>query len=62
MGVGEERNLIWYWVRERPEALRTSKKNGNRQPWEIGGWGDPSECTRDLGGKGTSGIKGTDLR
>jgi hypothetical protein len=33
----------------------------NRQPQEIG-WGDPPECSRDLGGKRLSGIKGRDLR
>ena len=22
------------------EAMRPSRKNGNRQPWEVGGWGD----------------------
>jgi hypothetical protein len=21
------------------ESLRASRKNGNRQPWEVGGWG-----------------------
>ena len=24
---------------ERTETLRASRKNGNRQPWEVGGWG-----------------------
>jgi hypothetical protein len=28
--------------------LRTTKNNINRKPQEIGGWGDPPECTRDL--------------
>jgi hypothetical protein len=28
-----------------------SRKNGNRQPGEIGSWGNPPEFTRDLGGK-----------
>jgi hypothetical protein len=38
-GVGRgEGNLIWYWVREK-NALRASRKNGNRQPQEMGGWG-----------------------
>jgi hypothetical protein len=26
-----------------------SRKNGNRQLWEVGGWEDPLEYTRDLG-------------
>ena len=47
---------------KRTEALRASRKNGNMQPQEIGGWENPPECTRDLGGKRLSGIKGTDLR
>ena len=46
----------------RTEALRASRKNGNRQPPEIGGWQDPLEYTRDLGGERLSGLKGRDLR
>jgi hypothetical protein len=38
-----EGNLIWYWVRERTEAHRACRKNGNRKPQEIGGWGPPSQ-------------------
>jgi hypothetical protein len=48
--LGEEENLIWYWVRGKTEALKASRKNGNRQPQKIGGWGDLPECTRDLEG------------
>jgi hypothetical protein len=44
------------------EALRASKKIGNTQPREMGGWGDPPECTRDLGGERLSGLKGRDLK
>ena len=29
--------------------MRASRKNGNRQPHEVRGWGDLPECTRDLG-------------
>ena len=43
------------------EVLRKSKKNGNRQLFEVGG-----EKTlgyiRDLGGERLSGLKGRDLR
>jgi hypothetical protein len=28
---GGEGNMIWYWVREKIEALRASRKNGNRK-------------------------------
>jgi hypothetical protein len=35
---GEEGNLIWYWVRQKTEALRTIRKNGNRQPRVIRDW------------------------
>ena len=35
----QEGNLIWYCVKKRTEALRASRKNGNRQPREVGGWG-----------------------
>ena len=44
------------------EGLRASRKNGNSQLQEIGGWEDPPECTRDLGGKRLSGLKERDLR
>jgi hypothetical protein len=30
--------------------MRTSRKNGNRQLPEVGGWGNPEKCTRELGG------------
>ena len=53
---------IWYWVREKDLALRTSRKNGNRQPQEIGGWENLPEFTRDLGGERFSGLKERDLR
>ena len=43
------------------EALRASRKNGNRQPQKIGGWEDAPECTRDLGGKRLSGLIERDL-
>jgi hypothetical protein len=49
---------------KRTEALRASRKNGNRQPREVGSWGggNPPECTSDLGGERLSGLKGRDLR
>jgi hypothetical protein len=31
------------------KGLKTSTKNGNRQPHDVGGLGDLLECTRDLG-------------
>jgi hypothetical protein len=45
------------------KALRASKKNGNRQPQEIGGWRTPSppKCTRDLEGQRLPGLIGRDL-
>ena len=43
-------------------AMRASRKSGNRQPWEVGGGGDPPEYTRNLRGKRLSGVKGRDLR
>ena len=46
---------------EGKEALRASKKNGNRQLQEIEGCGDPPECTRDLGGERLPGLKGKTL-
>jgi hypothetical protein len=37
---GEKGNMIRYWgVRDTREARRDSRKNGNRQPQEVGGWG-----------------------
>jgi hypothetical protein len=47
---------------KRIKALRASRRNGNGQPGEIGGWGDPPECTRDLGGERISGLKGKNFR
>ena len=44
-------NLIRDWVREKTESLRVIGKKGNWQPWETGGWREPPECTRDLGGE-----------
>ena len=45
------------------KRLRTSRKNGNRQPQEIGGWEEPTpECTRDLGGERLSRNKGRNPR
>jgi hypothetical protein len=61
-GLGRgERNLIWYWARKRTKTLRVSRKNGNRQPQEIG-WGNPPECTRELRGERLSGLKGRNFR
>jgi len=34
---------------KRTEALRVSRKNENRQPWELGGRENPPECARDQG-------------
>jgi hypothetical protein len=44
------------------EALRENRKNGNKQPLEVGDWGDPPECIRNLGGKRHSGLKERDIR
>jgi hypothetical protein len=41
-----EHDQVWG---DRREDLRTNKLNGNRQPWEVGGWQGLLECTRDLG-------------
>ena len=55
---GREPDLV---SRERTEALRGNRKNGNRQPQEVGGWGHPPECTRDLGSERLLGLKRKDL-
>jgi hypothetical protein len=48
---------------KKAEALRSSRKNGNRQPREMGGLGGyPPECTGDLGDERLPGLKGRDLR
>jgi hypothetical protein len=36
---GEGEIMISYLGRNRTESLRASIKNGNRQPWEVGGGG-----------------------
>ena len=46
----------------RAEALSVSRKKGNKQPREVGGWVDPIERTRDLVGERLSGLKGRDRR
>lgn len=57
-GKGDEReNMIWYWVGDRTEALRSSRKNVHRQPREEGGWEDFPDCTRDPGDERLSGLK-----
>jgi hypothetical protein len=36
---GEEKNMIGYWGwGVKTEALRASRKKGNRQPLKVGGW------------------------
>ena len=57
-----EGNMMLYWAGKKTEDLRVSRKNVNRQLQEVGGWGDPLEYTRDLGGERLSGIKRRDLR
>jgi hypothetical protein len=57
-GKGEHDQILW----SRKEALMAGRVKGNMQPQEIGGWGDPLKCTRDMGGKRLSGLKGRDLR
>jgi hypothetical protein len=54
--------MMWYWIGEKTEALRASRKNGNRQHWELGGWEQPPECNRDLGSEILSGVKRRSLR
>ena len=40
----------------------SNPKEKHRQPWEIGGLGDPPKCTRDLEVERFTGLKGRDLR
>jgi hypothetical protein len=55
--------MIKYWGGgEQTEALRASRKNGNRQPWEVGGGADPPECSRDLEVERFSELKRRNLR
>jgi hypothetical protein len=42
---------------KRDKALKTIRKNENWQPLEVGGWGNPPECTKD---QRLSGLKGRD--
>jgi hypothetical protein len=44
------------------KSLRPNRKNGNLQLQEVGGWGNPPECTRDMGSKRLSGLKVRNLR
>jgi hypothetical protein len=48
--VGWGKSWTWSdigWVKK-TEALRGKRKNGNRQPLELGVWGNPPECTREV--------------
>ena len=55
--------MIEYWVwGKKLNSLRDSRKNENTQPQEIGGWGNPPECTRDLGSERLSGLEERNLR
>jgi len=42
--------------------LRASRKNGNRQLWEVGDRPPPPECTRDLRSERLTALKGRGLR
>jgi hypothetical protein len=62
---GGDGNMIWYWVGEKGQKGRSSE--GQQKEWkqETSGcrrWGEPPECTRDLGGERLSGLKERDLR
>jgi hypothetical protein len=46
---------------------KTEIPEGQQKEWKqatLGGrrWGDPLECTKDLGGKRLSGLKGRNLK
>ena len=46
----------------RTKALRANRKNGNRQPREVGGWGNPPpRMHQNQGGERLSGLKGGTL-
>jgi hypothetical protein len=47
----------WYsiWWGKKTEALPASRKNGNRQPWEIGDWRDPPEIWEVIDSKDSKG-------
>ena len=41
-GIGKGEHEWLLRVGKRTEAMRASRKNGNRQPWGVGGVGEPS--------------------
>lgn len=55
--MGWLEKVTWSGIGWGIEALRASRKNGNRQPRDVGGWVYPIECIRDLGGEKLSGLK-----
>jgi len=63
-GVGWAERGTWSGIalEKRTEALRASRKNGNRRPKEEGSREDPLECTRDLESERLSRLKGWELR
>jgi hypothetical protein len=59
VGGGRGEAVLELGEGERLNFLRASRKNGNRQPQEIGGWGNPPQYTRDLrGNKSMIQLKG----
>jgi hypothetical protein len=47
---------------KRTEVWPANIKTGNKEHQEVGGWSDPPECIRDMGGERFSGVIGRDLR
>jgi hypothetical protein len=43
------------------KSPRASRKNGNMQLWEEGGWNDPPECMDQRPGRGSQASKGGTL-
>jgi hypothetical protein len=57
-----KQDLVLGGVEKSQSSERVSRKDGNRQPEEVGGWRDPPKCIRDLRGERLSGLKGRNLR
>jgi hypothetical protein len=64
IGEGQRKRGTWSDIGVGNRSEAPSKMNGNMQTWEVEGgrWGDPLECTRDLGGERISRLKERDLR
>ena len=62
--MGEGKRGLWSSIGGEQKWSPEGQQNKWKQStfWEVEGRGEPLECTRDMGGERSSGLKGRDLR